>query len=94
MYTAMVLNRYWAERVSCTFYSDFKRRDGPQDICRRVGAYLEGGASEVIVVGRCGEVEVWGVKGQRQASMFGIALSLDRTYFEEGGVAAAPSARC
>lgn len=61
--------------------------DRMQDIHRRVLAYLEGGAREVIVVGQRGQVEYWGAQGQRQASMFGITLSLDRMYFEEGGVA-------
>jgi hypothetical protein len=53
---------------------------------RRVESYLEGGAREVIVVGQYGQVEYWGARGQRQASDFGMALSLDRMYFEEGGV--------
>jgi Uma2 family endonuclease len=67
--------------------------DRTQDIDRRVKAYLEGGAREVIVVGQCGQVEFWGARGQRQASIFGIALSLDRMYFEEGGVTV-PGVRC
>jgi hypothetical protein len=57
-----------------------------QDIDRRVKSYLEGGAREVIVVGQSGQVEYWGARGQRQASDFGMALSLDRMYFEDGGV--------
>jgi len=68
--------------------------DRMQDIDRRVMAYLEGGAREVIVVGQCGQVEFWGARGQRQASMFGIALSLERMYFEEGAVSSIPGARC
>lgn len=54
-----------------------------REIGRRVKSYLEGGASEVIVVTPSGQVEFWGAAGQRQASMFGVALLLDRTYFEE-----------
>ena len=60
--------------------------DRAHDIDRRVKSYLEGGAREVIVVGQYGQVEYWGVRGRRQASDFGTALSLDRMYFEEGGV--------
>ena len=69
--------------------------DRAQDIDRRVKSYLEGGAIEVIVVGQDGQVEFWDAEGQRQASVFGITLSLDRMYFEEGGVVAAPGGvRC
>ena len=69
--------------------------DRQQHIARRVNAYLDGGAREVIVVGQCGQVEYWGATGQRKASSFGIVLSLDRMYFEEGGVVAAPDGvRC
>jgi hypothetical protein len=60
--------------------------DRAQDIDRRVESYLEGGAREVIVVGQYGQVEYWGASGKRQASEFGMALTLDRMYFEEGGV--------
>ncbi|QCP51625.1 Uma2 family endonuclease [Trinickia violacea] len=67
--------------------------DRTQDIDRRVKGYLEGGASEVIVVSQRRQIEFWGARGQRQASMFGIALSLDRMYFEEGNVAAVPDVR-
>ncbi|TDN70965.1 Uma2 family endonuclease [Paraburkholderia sp. BL10I2N1] len=68
--------------------------DRAHDLDRRVTSYLEGGAREVIVVGRHGQIEIWGVKGSRQASMFGVALSPDRMYFEQGEIAAAPGARC
>jgi Uma2 family endonuclease len=57
-----------------------------QDIDRRVEAYLEGGAREVIVVDQRGSVELWGESGQRQASLFGIKLSLDVVYLEEDGM--------
>jgi Uma2 family endonuclease len=68
--------------------------DRQQSIVQRIKAYLEGGAAEVIVVGQRRQIEFWGAEGQRQASMFGITLSLDRIYFEEGDVPAAPSVRC
>jgi len=68
--------------------------DRTRDIDRRVQAYLEGGAAEVIVIGQRGETEFWGSKGQRQASIFGITLSLDRMYFEEGDVSSIFSVRC
>ncbi len=61
--------------------------DRVYDIDRRVAAYLEGGAGEVIVIGRHGEVEHWGPTGQRKASMFGITMPLDPAYFEERGAA-------
>jgi len=57
-------------------------RDPRQDLSRRVRAYLEGGSAEVIVVGQCGQVEFWGVRGLRQASVFGITLSFDQMYFD------------
>ncbi|KAE8753761.1 Uma2 family endonuclease [Paraburkholderia madseniana] len=61
--------------------------DRAHDIDRRVTSYLEGGATEVIVVCHSGRVEFWGAAGRRQTSVFGIALSLDGRYFEqEGGV--------
>jgi Uma2 family endonuclease len=68
--------------------------DRAHDIDRRVKSYLEGGAREVIVVCHSGKVEFWGAAGRRQASVFGIAPSLDDMYFEEnGGVAPTPSVR-
>jgi Uma2 family endonuclease len=57
--------------------------DRMRETDRRVKSYLEGGAREFITVSPRGKVEFWGTTGQRQASMFGVALSLDRTYFEE-----------
>jgi hypothetical protein len=65
-------------------------RKTPQHIDLRVGAYLEGGAHEVIVVGQHGELQFWGANGTLQASTFGITLSLDRMYFDE---CASPSVR-
>jgi Uma2 family endonuclease len=59
--------------------------DRARDVDRRIEAYLEGGAREVIVVGQYGQVEYWGAGGQRQASDFCKTLSLDRMYFEEAG---------
>lgn len=52
-------------------------------IGRRVKAYLDGGAIEVIVVGQYGQVEFWGAKGRQQASTLGMTLSLDSMYFDE-----------
>ncbi|SOF01835.1 Endonuclease, Uma2 family (restriction endonuclease fold) [Burkholderia sp. OK233] len=57
--------------------------DRTQEIDRRVKSCLEGGAREAIVVSPRGQVEFWGTAGQRQASMFGVELSLDPTYSEE-----------
>jgi len=53
------------------------------DVDRRVGAYLEGGAAEIIVVGPHGQTELHGAEGRRQASVFGVVLSLDPLYFDE-----------
>ncbi|MFM0342303.1 Uma2 family endonuclease [Paraburkholderia fungorum] len=64
---------------------DSERR---QHIARRVNAYLEGGAREVIVVSPRGQVEFWRAEGQRQVSMFDLELSLDGRYFEEDGAIA------
>ncbi|SEK07315.1 Uma2 family endonuclease [Paraburkholderia diazotrophica] len=58
-------------------------RKMPQDISRRVRAYLAGGAREVIVVSQRGELQFWGANGPLQASALGIELSLERMYFEE-----------
>ena len=58
-------------------------RETPLDIDLRVGAYLEGGAREVVVVGQYGQVQFWGASGLLQASTLGITLSLDRMYFDE-----------
>jgi hypothetical protein len=68
--------------------------DRSRDIDRRVQAYLAGGAAEVIVIGRGGEIEFWGAKGKRQASTFGITLPLDSMYFDEPQVSSIFSARC
>ncbi|NPT56340.1 Uma2 family endonuclease [Paraburkholderia elongata] len=67
--------------------------DRTHDIDRRVTSYLEGGATEVIVVCHSGQVEFWGSAGRRQASSFGIALSLDSMYFEEAGVSSRGTVR-
>ena len=58
-------------------------RKFPHDIGPRVKAYIDGGAREVIVVGRRGELQFYGANGPQQSSAFGITLSLDRFYFED-----------
>ena len=60
-------------------------RTFPQGIGPRIRAYLEGGASEVIVVGHRGELQFFGATGLLNTSAFGIKLSLDRAYFEDIG---------
>jgi hypothetical protein len=60
--------------------------DKGKDISGRVEAYLKGGAIEVIVVNECGRVELWGGRGQRPVSTFGIVLSLDVAYLAENGM--------
>lgn len=68
--------------------------DRIHNIDRRVEAYLNGGAAEVIIIGQRGETQFWGSNGQRQASIFEVTLPLDRMYFEVGDVAADRSAHC
>jgi Uma2 family endonuclease len=68
--------------------------DRVQDIDRRIASYLQGGASEVIVVNHFGRVEFWGARGRRPASIFGITLPLDRMYFDESDVSTVLSVRC
>jgi len=67
--------------------------DRTWDIARRVRSYLEGGATEVIVVDHFGQVEFWGARGRRPTSTFGIALSLDGMYFEKSGLRSIASPR-
>lgn len=59
--------------------------DRQRDIARRVRAYLDGGARDVIVVDRFGWPEFWNASGRQAASLFGIILTLDQAYFEEDG---------
>ena len=51
------------------------------EIMMKTGAYLRGGAREVILVGRKGEVEYFGVEGRREASALGIRLALPADLF-------------
>lgn len=51
------------------------------EIMMKVGAYLRGGAREVIVVGLEGEVECFGAEGKRKASVLGIRLALPAELF-------------
>ena len=52
-----------------------------EEIEMKIGAYLRGGASEVIVVGLSGEIEIFGPQGKRDASALGISLSLPPELF-------------
>jgi Uma2 family endonuclease len=52
-----------------------------QEIEMKIGAYLRGGAREVIVVGLKGEIEIFGPQGRREASELGIALALPPELF-------------
>jgi Uma2 family endonuclease len=51
------------------------------EIRMNAGAYLRGGAREVIVVGRAGEVEYLGPEGRRDASALGVRLELPAELF-------------
>ncbi|MGH8679960.1 MAG: Uma2 family endonuclease [Burkholderiales bacterium] len=52
-----------------------------EEIAMKVGAYLRGGAREVIVVGLTGEVEFFGTEGKRESSAPGISLALSAELF-------------
>jgi hypothetical protein len=47
----------------------------------KLGAYLRGGARELIVVGLKGEVECFGAEGKREASALGLRLELPAELF-------------
>jgi len=51
------------------------------EVRMKIGAYLRGGAREVIVVGRKGEVEYFGAEGKREASALGLRLELPAELF-------------
>jgi Uma2 family endonuclease len=57
------------------------------DLERRVSAYLEGGAREVMVIGPRGQVDYLGATGRRKASIFDVRIPLDPMYFDERGAA-------
>jgi len=52
-----------------------------EEIAMKAGAYLRGGAREVIVVGLRGELEFFGPDGRREASALGISLALPPELF-------------
>lgn len=52
-----------------------------QHVEMKIGAYLRGGAREVIVVGLKGEIEIFGPRGKRETSALGIALALPPELF-------------
>ena len=52
-----------------------------EEIAMKAGAYLRGGAREVIVVGLRGEIQFLGPEGERAESIFGLSLDLDRALF-------------
>lgn len=56
----------------------------PQETERKIRAYLQGGAREVIVVGWRGEVDFRGQEGRRNESSLGLRLALDASLFVFG----------
>jgi Uma2 family endonuclease len=52
-----------------------------EEIAMKTGAYLRGGAKEVIVVGLRGEIEFFGPEGKRTQSALDIALKLPASLF-------------
>ncbi len=51
------------------------------EITMKIGAYLRGGAREVIVVGLKGEIEYFGAEGKRETSALGLRLELPPELF-------------
>ena len=51
------------------------------EISMKTGAYLRGGAKEVIIVGLRGEIEFFGPEGKRTQSALGIVLKLPASLF-------------
>jgi Uma2 family endonuclease len=51
------------------------------EITMKTGAYLRGGAREVIVVGLKGEIRYFGAEGSREASVLGVKLALPPDLF-------------
>lgn len=51
------------------------------EIEMKIGAYLRGGAREVVVVGLKGEIEIFGPQGKRGASALGVSLALPPELF-------------
>jgi Uma2 family endonuclease len=52
-----------------------------EEILMKAGAYLRGGAREVIVVGLRGQLEFFGSEGWREVSALGLALALPPELF-------------
>ena len=52
-----------------------------EEIRMKAGAYLRGGAREVIAVGLKGEIEFFGPEGKRESSALSISLSLPAVLF-------------
>jgi Uma2 family endonuclease len=52
-----------------------------EEIAMKTGAYLRGGASEVVVVGLSGQVQYYGPDGPRNISALGLALNLEPDLF-------------
>lgn len=79
----------WAEckgKTPCPFVPDvcvevLSPGNTREEIAMKTGAYLRGGAREVIVVGLRGEVELFGPEGRRAASTLGITLALPPELF-------------
>lgn len=52
-----------------------------EEVTMKTNAYLRGGAREVIIVGRRGEIEFFGAEGKRAKSVLGISLVLGADLF-------------
>src|SRR5262249_29036429 len=49
----------------------------PNEMSRKIRAYLAAGAREVIIVGLQGEIRYWRVDGEFEASALGATLKID-----------------
>jgi Uma2 family endonuclease len=52
-----------------------------EEMAMKIGAYLRGGAREVIVIGLKGEADFFGPEGKRESSALGVALALPADLF-------------
>jgi Uma2 family endonuclease len=57
------------------------RGNTDEEVAMKTNAYLRGGAREVIVIGRRGEIDFFGSEGRRTSSVLGLSLVLPGTLF-------------
>ncbi len=57
------------------------RGNTDEEVAMKTNAYLRGGAREVIVIGRRGQIDFFGAEGKRATSGLGVALALPADLF-------------